>query len=41
MAKPKHEYDHIDFYKRIEQLAMKGFIRTRKECRTELGKNKR
>lgn len=26
MAKPKHEYDHIDFYKRIEQLAMNGYM---------------
>jgi len=25
MAKPKHDYDSIDFYKRIEQLAMNGY----------------
>lgn len=25
MAKPKHDYDSEDFYKRIEQLAMNGY----------------
>ena len=28
MAKPKHDYDSIDFYKRIEQLAMNGYTDT-------------
>lgn len=25
MAKPKHDYDYIDFFKRIEALAMNGY----------------
>ena len=25
MAKPKHDYDNIDFFKRIEALAMNGY----------------
>ena len=25
MAKPKHDYDSIDFFKRIEALAMNGY----------------
>lgn len=34
MAKPKHDYDSIDFYKRIEALAMNGY--TDEEIATEL-----
>ena len=34
MAKPKHDYDSIDFYKRIEQLAMNGY--TDEEIANEL-----
>jgi hypothetical protein len=29
MAKPKHDYDSIDFYKRIEALAMNGYTERR------------
>ena len=34
MAKPKHDYDSEDFYKRIEQLAMNGY--TDEEIANEL-----
>ena len=34
MAKPKHDYDSIDFYKRIEGLAMNGY--TDEEIANEL-----
>ena len=34
MAKPKHDYDSIDFYKRIEALAMNGY--TDEEIANEL-----
>ena len=34
MAKPKHDYDNIDFFKRIEALAMNGY--TDEEIANEL-----
>ena len=34
MAKPKHDYDSEDFYKRIEALAMNGY--TDEEIANEL-----
>ncbi len=34
MAKPKYDYDSIDFYKRIEALAMNGY--TDEEIANEL-----
>lgn len=34
MAKPKHDYDSEDFYKRIEALAMNGY--TDEEVANEL-----